>query len=74
MQDAFAGDIGDFSKFGLLRWLCGMTAGDGLPRLRVGINWYLVTDTQAGKSAANSLISCLTNALMHVCCGVVTST
>ena len=61
MQDAFAGDIGDFSKFGLLRWLCGMTAGDGLPRLRVGINWYLVTDTQAGKSNNGKFIDFLSD-------------
>lgn len=34
MQDRYAGDIGDFSKLGLLRQLsaCGMA---------IGINWYL---------------------------------
>lgn len=33
MQDRYAGDIGDFGKYGLLRALCG----DGL---RLGVLWY----------------------------------
>lgn len=35
MQDRYAGDIGDYGKFGLLRALC---AAD----LSIGINWYKV--------------------------------
>ena len=44
MQNRFVGDIGDFGKFGLLRWLCGMrevTANDGHRQLRLGMIWYL---------------------------------
>ena len=37
MQDRYAGDVGDFGKFGMLR--CIENAG-----LRVGVNWYLVGD------------------------------
>ena len=37
MQDRYAGDVGDFGKFGMLR--CMEKAG-----IRVGINWYLVDD------------------------------
>jgi hypothetical protein len=43
MQDKYAGDVGDFGKLGLLRWLCGIyPAAD--PELRLGIVWYLVPD------------------------------
>ena len=45
MQDKYAGDIGDFGKYGLLRWLCG-DRGDGR-QLRLGVIWYYVaTDGQ----------------------------
>ena len=37
MQDRYAGDVGDFGKFGMLR--CIEDTG-----LRVGVNWYLVGD------------------------------
>lgn len=37
MQNRYAGDIGDFGKFGLLRAL----RGSGLS---IGVNWYLVPD------------------------------
>lgn len=37
MQDRYAGDVGDFGKFGMLR--CMEKLG-----LKVGINWYLVGD------------------------------
>lgn len=37
MQDRYAGDVGDFGKFGMLR--CIENVG-----LKVGINWYLVGD------------------------------
>ncbi len=39
MQDRYAGDVGDFMKFGLLRSLVG-----GDPPLRLGVNWYLTGD------------------------------
>ena len=37
MQNRYAGDVGDFSKFGLLRQI-------GIKGLVVGVNWYLVAD------------------------------
>ena len=37
MQDRYTGDIGDYGKLGLLRWL----AATGL---RVGVNWYRTPD------------------------------
>ena len=39
MQDRYAGDIGDYGKFGMLRAL----ASEGLS---VGVNWYLVETSQ----------------------------
>ena len=36
MQDRYTGDIGDFGKLGLLRWLS--------TSLSIGVNWYLVPD------------------------------
>jgi hypothetical protein len=44
MQDRYAGDVGDFGKFGLLRHLCGETAQDKHPRLKAGVIWYRVGD------------------------------
>jgi hypothetical protein len=40
MQDRYAGDLGDFLKFGLLRWLGRGRLGHR--DLRLGIVWYLV--------------------------------
>ena len=37
MQDRYAGDVGDFGKFGMLRIL----ENSGL---KIGVNWYLVGD------------------------------
>ncbi len=36
MQDRYTGDVGDFGKYGLLRWLCGQDTA----RLRLGVVWY----------------------------------
>src|ERR1035441_2007755 len=45
MQDRYAGDVGDFGKFGLLRHLCGVTAQDDYLRLKKpGVIWYRVPD------------------------------
>jgi hypothetical protein len=41
MQDRYAGDIGDFSELGLLRWLVA-AAGDA--PLRLGLLWWPVAD------------------------------
>ena len=46
MQDRYAGDVGDFGKYGLLRWLCGPDA-DG-PALRLGVLWYRFEDATPG--------------------------
>ncbi len=40
MQDRYAGDIGDFGKYGLLRALCG--ADEHGPALELGVLWYRV--------------------------------
>ena len=42
MQDRYAGDIGDFLKFSLLRQLCQPSDVD--PGLRLGVVWYLAPD------------------------------
>jgi hypothetical protein len=42
MQDRYAGDLGDFGTYGLLRALC--SACDGGPDLQLGVVWYLVPD------------------------------
>ena len=42
MQNRYVGDIGDFGKYGLLRYLVGMF--DCEKRLRLGVLWYLVSD------------------------------
>jgi hypothetical protein len=45
MQNRYAGDVGDFGKYGLLRRLCGEP-----PLLSLGVVWYLVSDEpQDGK-------------------------
>ena len=44
MQDRYVGDIGDFGKYGLLRWLTGMrenVAKDGLGKLQLGVVWWM---------------------------------
>jgi hypothetical protein len=47
MQDRYAGDVGDFGKFGLLRHLCGVTAQDKHGRFeKPGVIWY---KTEPGK-------------------------
>ena len=45
MQNKYVGDVGDFGKHGLLRFLSGMTDPEGPePRLRVGLIWYMQHD------------------------------
>ena len=47
MQNKYVGDVGDFGKYGLLRWLCGKPElADTCPdspygKLRLGVVWYL---------------------------------
>ena len=48
MQNRYVGDVGDFGKHGLLRFLSGMTSEDNLARLRLGLVWYLHHDEKHG--------------------------
>jgi hypothetical protein len=43
MQNRYAGDVGDFMKFGLLRHLAASPEAGGAG-LSVGLNWYLAPD------------------------------
>jgi hypothetical protein len=42
MQDRYVGDVGDFGKYGLLRFLAGCF--DELPSLVLGVIWYRVAN------------------------------
>ena len=44
MQNKYVGDKADFGKYGLLRYLTGMTSQDDLDPLRLGVVWYMVHD------------------------------
>lgn len=44
MQNRYFGDVGDFGKYGLLRRICGVSAGDEGEALSLGVVWYLVGD------------------------------
>jgi hypothetical protein len=43
MQNRYAGDVGDFMKLGLLRYV-GVPPSDGGTGLMIGLNWYLAPD------------------------------
>jgi len=42
MQDQYVGDVGDFGKYGLLRYLCGLREDSKGPSLSLGVVWYLM--------------------------------
>jgi len=44
MKNQYVGDICDFAKYGLLRWL----SSAGPSRLRVGVIWYLTENAPTG--------------------------
>ena len=44
MQNRYVGDVGDFGKHGLLRFLSGLTDPEDGPRFRLGLIWYLTHD------------------------------
>lgn len=46
MQDRYAGDIGDFGKFGMLRAICNQG-------LSLGVNWYLTNTGKFEESIAD---------------------
>ena len=41
VQNRYAGDVGDYVKFGLLR---ALTDADDEPALSLGVMWYLTAD------------------------------
>jgi len=48
MQNQYVGDVGDFGKYGLLRYLCGIYGTSG-PILPLAVVWYL-TPNEGGKA------------------------
>lgn len=52
MQDRYTGDVGDFGKYGLLRWLCGLRES-GPNRLRLGVIWYRTGADIVSRDPAN---------------------
>ena len=44
MQNKYVADVLDFGKYGLLRFVSGMTAEDDLPPLSLGVVWYFHHD------------------------------
>lgn len=60
MQDRYAGDVGDFGKFGLLRQIAGMG-------LKVGINWYRIYKPEEHVNEDGKHIGYLSNKLYQGC-------
>ena len=50
MQDKYVGDIGDFAKYGLLRYLCGKTGPPMDSPLILGVVWYFTEERGGGGS------------------------
>lgn len=44
MRNNYVGDVGDFYKYGLLRYLAGQTADDSSESLKLGVVWYLYVE------------------------------
>ena len=44
MQNRYTGDAGDYGKYGLLRTICGHRPDSELPKLSLGVLWYLTPD------------------------------
>lgn len=44
MQNKYVGDIGDYCKLGLLRWLSGVHLHSPQDKLTLGVCWYAVPD------------------------------
>jgi hypothetical protein len=45
VQNKYVGDIGDYCKLGLLRWLLGTHSETGQCKFSLGVCWYAVTNT-----------------------------
>ena len=75
MQDCYAGDIGDFGKYGLLRWLCGMFDDDD--PLSIGVLWYHFECCDGGgdvdylKPPKNSVFECCDHDLLSILRSIV---
>lgn len=54
MQDRYAGNVGDFGKYGLLRWLCRPDAHG--PAFRLGVLWYRFEDATSGGGRRDSYL------------------
>ena len=56
MQNRYVGDVGDFAKFGLLRFLSGVTDPEPGELLPVGLIWYMHQDERhnADKTKINN--------------------
>lgn len=52
VQDRYTGDVGDFGKYGLLRWLCGLREPD-THGLRLGVIWYRTGAEIVARDPAN---------------------
>ena len=48
MQDRFVGDVKDFGKYGLLRFLCGITGPPMNSRPNLGVIWLFNDDGESG--------------------------
>jgi len=51
MQDKYAGDVGDFGKYGLLRELFKQSGG----KITLGVNWFYVTRQETDNSDGNHI-------------------
>ena len=55
MQDKYVGDIADFGKYGLLRYLCGETDPYMDAKLSLGIVWHFTKDGTSGGNSTDYL-------------------
>ena len=75
MQDCYVGDIGDFGKYGLLRWLCGMFDDDD--PLSLGVLWYHFECCNGGgdidylEPPKNKSFECCDHELLSILCSIV---
>jgi hypothetical protein len=54
VQNRYAGDVGDYVKFGLLR---ALTGADDEPALSLGVMWYLTADEDHNQDGKHALAS-----------------
>ena len=56
MQDRYVGDVGDFGKYGLLRWLCREDKHGS--ELRLGVLWYRFDRTDNSNDGGHTQYIC----------------